>query len=75
MTGKLLKLKSKAEELGYDKCEWEPAENDEGCERCGDMDSQLYYKRTCIEHDEGEYHCLSCINDYWKLLEEYQYPL
>ena len=44
---------------GFERCHFEPDESE--CELCGLPNLQLYYRRTCIDVDEGEYKCLCCV--------------
>lgn len=60
-----------AASLGFEKCEFEPA-RDEECERCNKPNVQLYFgNRDYWDSREGEYYCIDCLHDIDKSNEEY----
>lgn len=47
------------ENTNFVKCNFGP--DGDCCDKCDKPNLQLYYRRTCWEVDEGQYHCANCV--------------
>jgi hypothetical protein len=51
----------KAKILGFEICEFGP--DPTTCDECNYEHVQLYFRRTCLDVNDGEYRCLHCIEE------------